>query len=163
VVADDFVQQCVARYIADATTAYEERARTEADDAAADMERCESPLEEAFVRCWSIAQIGADYHLTLDAQMPIGNYRADLIIHSHFRDFPKIVIELDGHEFHEKTKEQVTYRNARDRYLQMAGWKVFHVSGSEFYRDPFGAVADVHDHAIEAARVCEAQRRRRRA
>lgn len=49
---------------------------------------------------------------------------------------PKIAIELDGHDYHEKTKEQVAYRNQRDRDLQAAGWTVLHFSGSEIHRDP---------------------------
>lgn len=46
-------------------------------------------------------------------------------------NFPRIAIELDGHAFHEKTLEQVTYRNERDRNLQREGWQVFHYSFSE--------------------------------
>lgn len=46
-------------------------------------------------------------------------------------NFPRIAIELDGHAFHEKTLEQVTYRNERDRNLQREGWQVFHYSYSE--------------------------------
>lgn len=50
--------------------------------------------------------------------------------------WPKIAIELDGHTFHEKTLEQVTYRNQRDRALQQEGWRVFHYSFDEFKREP---------------------------
>lgn len=57
---------------------------------------------------------------------------------------PKIGIELDGHDWHERTKEQVTYRNQRDRDLQAAGWIVLHYSGSELIRDPFTTVHDAH-------------------
>ena len=49
---------------------------------------------------------------------------------------PRVAIELDGHEFHERTKEQVAYRNERDRDAQAAGWTILHFSGSELYRDP---------------------------
>jgi hypothetical protein len=55
---------------------------------------------------------------------------------------PRIAIEMDGHDFHEKTKEQVTYRNARDRALQRTGWLVLHFSGSEVVRDPERCVID---------------------
>lgn len=58
---------------------------------------------------------------------------------------PKIALELDGHDFHERTKEQVTYRNRRDRDLQADGWIVLHVSGSEFNANPEKVVKEVWD------------------
>lgn len=63
---------------------------------------------------------------------------------------PLIAVELDGHDFHERTKEQVAARNERDRLLTAAGWTVFHYSGSELYRDPSRCVEEVIRHAIDA-------------
>lgn len=81
---------------------------------------------------------------------------------------PKLGIELDGHDFHERTKEQVAARNTRDRDLTAAGWTVLHYSGSELYRDPIACVAEViavgktqHDvfrNAVYAAPVSEVER-----
>jgi very-short-patch-repair endonuclease len=42
----------------------------------------------------------------------------------------RLVVECDGHDFHEKTKQQVTKDNRRERELQIAGWHVFRFSGS---------------------------------
>jgi very-short-patch-repair endonuclease len=39
-----------------------------------------------------------------------------------------IAVELDGHAFHERTPAQVSHRDSRDRALQRAGWKVFHLT-----------------------------------
>lgn len=61
--------------------------------------------------------------------------------------WPLIGIELDGHTFHEKTLEQVTYRNQRDRALQQAGWHVFHFSFSEFNNDPENCLYEVIEFA----------------
>lgn len=61
-----------------------------------------------------------------------------------------IAVELDGHAFHEKTKEQVALRNRRDRDLQAFGWKVFHFSGSEMYRNPIACVTEVAEYAMMA-------------
>lgn len=58
---------------------------------------------------------------------------------------PKVAIELDGHDFHERTKEQVAYRNERDRYVQAEGWTILHFSGSELYRDPLKCARAVVD------------------
>jgi hypothetical protein len=62
-------------------------------------------------------------------------------------NWPLVGIELDGHAFHEKTLEQVTYRNQRDRALQQAGWHVFHFSFSEFTSEPYAKVIEVVDFA----------------
>lgn len=72
---------------------------------------------------------------------------ADEFIATHF---PKIAIELDGHTFHEKTLEQVTYRNARDRNLQRDGWHVFHYSFAEVMERGSGAVIEPIDFARDA-------------
>ena len=57
---------------------------------------------------------------------------------------PKVAIELDGHDFHERTKEQVALRNERDRSAPQAdGWTVLHFSGSELVRDPLKCVQSV--------------------
>lgn len=78
-----------------------------------------------------------DFVVALSGPHP-GTYGSDV-----YTPYPLVAIELDGHEFHERTKEQATRRNRRDRLLQGAGWKVLHVSGSELYRDPEGCVTGV--------------------
>lgn len=57
----------------------------------------------------------------------------------------RIAIELDGHEFHERTKEQVAHRNTRDRKLQTDGWTVLHISGSELWRAPLDRVEEIYE------------------
>lgn len=59
-----------------------------------------------------------------------------------------IGVELDGHAFHEKTPEQATYRNQRDRALQQRNWQVFHFSYSEFTSHPQDCLWEV----VECAR-----------
>ena len=58
-----------------------------------------------------------------------------------------VAIELDGHEFHERTKEQVAYRNQRDRWLLANSWVVLHFSGSELHRQPVECVFHAARHA----------------
>jgi len=57
----------------------------------------------------------------------------------------KVVIECDGHDFHEKTKEQVKRDNERQLALQMAGYDVIRFSGSQIYNEPFQCVKAVYD------------------
>lgn len=64
--------------------------------------------------------------------------------------FRHIAVELDGHDFHERTKEQVNERNQRDRHLQQAGWAVFHFSGSEVVHEPERCVREVREMGLES-------------
>lgn len=70
-------------------------------------------------------------------QHAIGNYRVDfaLIVDMWGDGDIKVVIECDGHDFHEKTKQQATRDKKRDRELQKAGWKVLRYTGSEIFKD----------------------------
>lgn len=55
----------------------------------------------------------------------------------------RIAIELDGHEFHERTVEQVIVRDQRDRNLHAADWEIFHFSGTELHQQPVACVRQV--------------------
>lgn len=121
------------------------------------ISRTESPLEAAFVAAWMASEEGHHGTITWRAQSAVEvdgrGYRLDFVFEpSEFGvlgdligpQCPKVALELDGHDFHEKTKEQVTYRNRRDRDLQSDGWTVLHVSGSEFNRDPEAVTREVY-------------------
>ena len=129
-------------------------------DAEDDHQSYGSPIEAIFAVWWEAARMesslyGLDPNLELISQVEVvaggHTYRLDFAVRGIDVDQlllakearipePLLAIELDGHDFHERTKEQVTDRNRRDRDLQAAGWKVLHVSGSELYRDPRGVV-----------------------
>lgn len=55
----------------------------------------------------------------------------------------RLAVECDGHDFHERTKEQAARDRARDRRLQEAGYTVMRFTGSEIYRDPVKCVLEV--------------------
>lgn len=59
----------------------------------------------------------------------------------------RIFIELDGHDFHEKTKEQVAHDKKRERDLSDKCDALLRYSGSEVYQDPSKVVNDVLTHA----------------
>jgi hypothetical protein len=46
-----------------------------------------------------------------------------------------IAVECDGHDFHEKTKEQAAADKARDREIVAAGITVLRFTGSEIWKD----------------------------
>lgn len=120
----------------------------------------DSPLEAIFWAWWlalgrddrylaSIIEFQPQFEVTAAGQ----DYRLDFCVlpTEDFRDrlakygiaWPRIGAEVDGHAFHEKTQEQVAYRNKRDRDLQQAGWRIFHYSWSEVVTNPVLCVSEV--------------------
>lgn len=47
-----------------------------------------------------------------------------------------LVVECDGHDFHERTKEQAKRDRSYDRKLTAAGITLLRFTGSEIFRDP---------------------------
>ena len=77
-------------------------------------------------------------------QITIGSYRVDFYIcHVGFGDDVPLIVECDGHDFHEKTKEQAQRDKARDRYLVGQGYRVLRFTGSEIYRSPFDVAEEI--------------------
>ena len=70
-----------------------------------------------------IPQFKVDKFLTVDFLF----YVEDLDI--------KLIVECDGHDFHEKTKEQAKKDKQRDRYLITSGFYVLRFTGSEIWND----------------------------
>lgn len=61
----------------------------------------------------------------------------------------KLVIECDGHEFHEKSKEQVKNDNERQYLLKMAGYDILRFSGSEIYNKPFECAEKTYNYIMK--------------
>ena len=76
-------------------------------------------------------------------QVEIGNYRVDFELINH-KD-KKIIVECDGHEFHQKSKQQVEKDNQRERDLKKLGYEVVRFSGSEIFKDAEKCVKDLLD------------------
>jgi len=49
----------------------------------------------------------------------------------------KMVVECDGHDFHDRSKEQARKDRERDRMLQSLGYPVYRYTGSEIWADVF--------------------------
>ncbi|MGB4345806.1 MAG: DUF559 domain-containing protein [Burkholderiaceae bacterium] len=81
-------------------------------------------------------RIGFGLHIF--PQFTIGKYRVDFLL--EYTDGPQpnqVVIELDGHDFHDKDKAQRAYEKGRDRFLVASGYRVLHFTGSEVVSDPY--------------------------
>lgn len=93
---------------------------------------------------WFVLRAQAEVTLPQGSQ-----YRVDFLVEpvdqtvAASPDWTPLAVELDGHDFHERTREQVALRDRRDRDLQAAGWKVFHFSFAEFTKRPMDCVAEV--------------------
>lgn len=81
-------------------------------------------------------------------QVIIENYRVDFLL-ARFcwktRSHKFLVIECDGHDFHERTKEQAKKDRERDRRLQELGFTVFRFTGSEIWADPMACANQIMD------------------
>lgn len=123
---------------------------------------CKSPIEKIFAFAYDIVLYNqgfpADELLRIDAQVNIETNG-----HRYFADFVfdtskmkctrygrplKLIIECDGHDYHEKTKEQIRKDNQREYDLKMAGYDVLHFSGSQIYRDPIKCAQDTFDYIV---------------
>lgn len=103
--------------------------------------KCKSPIEIIYCVAFETTNIKHNLHVELipqyDVHIAEKNYILDFAIigSDKFREI-KLAVECDGHEFHERTKEQVAYRNRRDMDLQKLGFDILHFSGAEIVEDP---------------------------
>lgn len=74
----------------------------------------------------------------------IGPYVIDFAFVNPWGDRPLLIaVELDGHDFHEKTKEQARKDKKRDRTLAAAGWTTLRFTGSEVYADAKAVLREI--------------------
>jgi very-short-patch-repair endonuclease len=118
------------------------------------LAKCESPIERIFYTQFICVKSWLDLR-SINTRIKIfpqkiiktsGNeYRVDFYIEKPKSDGEtiKLIIECDGHEFHERTKEQAMRDKKRDRELIKCGYKVIHFTGSEIYKDAFYCVNEV--------------------
>ena len=81
-------------------------------------------------------------------QASVGEYRADFLIHDcsvplEVGEPRWIAVECDGHDFHEKTKEQARRDKRRDRFFQSQGIRVLRFAGSEIWASPEDCAEEV--------------------
>lgn len=77
-------------------------------------------------------------------QKKIGKYTVDfLLVHENLNLF--IVIECDGHQFHEKTKKQAAHDKERDRFFTKKGYILLRYTGSQICEDPQEMTEDISE------------------
>lgn len=110
-----------------------------------EVELCESPIEQ-MLGIWisylvEVTGFGDEGCCVLSSQQeiqtPLGLFRVDFVVAAKTGGkHVSLVVECDGHDFHEKTKEQARRDKKRDRALMLAGYGVVHFTGSEIWADP---------------------------
>jgi very-short-patch-repair endonuclease len=83
------------------------------------------------------------------------DWLADFVISVPTYTDKKIIVECDGHDFHERTKEQAMRDRARDRAAQAAGYQMMRFTGAEIFRDPLKCVRET---LTELKKLSEAAR-----
>lgn len=95
---------------------------------------------------YGVPNLMSSFHMHVWSQVKIGKYTADFLVayrHGGSNDIRYLVIECDGHDFHERTKKQAEHDRRRDREMQSSGIPVLRVTGSEVWRSPIKAAFDV--------------------
>lgn len=92
----------------------------------------EQMLECAFARVLDDREL-CDMHYNLTPDVMVGGYRFDFVMRYFGNDV--FGVECDGHEWHERTRQQASYDRARDRALLKLGLPTVRFTGSDIHRD----------------------------
>lgn len=81
-------------------------------------------------------------------QFLVRQYRVDFRIIMRSPDGPSVsvLVECDGHDFHERTPEQAMKDRERDRALSLDGWRLLRFTGREIRRRPERCVREICHH-----------------
>lgn len=117
------------------------------------ISNCESPIEKMLCLCLleQIESLRKKHNILFDTQFEIEieskHFRLDFYIEisskTWYPSTHKIIIECDGHEFHEKTKSQAKRDKERDRIFTRNGYHILRYTGQEITIDPFGCSNEI--------------------
>ncbi len=130
---------------------------------------CESPIERVMAaavvavfeieECRPLIFIPAEYllkgnvQLGIAPQAQVGDWRVDFLLIDRTLKKPlSVIIECDGHQFHERDQDQALRDRSRDRAAQSIGAHVFRFTGREIWKDPIKCAREVFDLLERAAR-----------
>lgn len=104
--------------------------------------------------------------LTIEPQAQLGEYRVDFLLtyQECLPDFDQkvklkdgteipsikdvtvhLIVECDGHDFHDRSKEQASRDRERDRELKKLGYEVFRYTGSDIWKNPLACATEAVD------------------
>jgi very-short-patch-repair endonuclease len=126
--------------------------RNRCDNIESLLRATKSPIERDFLVAFCDAAVARGYRVGLHAssslhegadatigiwpQKMMFRYVLDFAITFWFRGAPfHLAIECDGHEFHQKTKEQADRDTARERAISAWGYRVLRFTGRQINAD----------------------------
>lgn len=65
--------------------------------------------------------------------------------------YVRLIVEIDGHDYHERTKDQAKHDKYRDRFLTKNGFVVFRYTGSEVYNNIGEIIQEIDDYIYRKA------------
>ena len=104
------------------------------------MNQNKSPIEVMMDTALEEAVDVLNSGLTIHRQKKVLGYRADFLLENEVGAM--LVVECDGHDFHERTPAQAQHDRSRDRKMQASGHFVMRFTGSEIYRDPLACALE---------------------
>ncbi len=97
-------------------------------------------------------------HIGICTQHQLGPYHLDFLVTAYDLQLMKeprvptvvgrVAVETDGHDFHERTKEQAKHDRRKDRFVQAAGLKILRFTGSEVNENPIRCAKEAIDAAF---------------
>lgn len=109
-------------------------------------EMISSPIERiVYINLYQLQENGFDPgDLVIIPQARVGRYTVDFLV-THTTTTSRIVVECDGHDFHEKTRKQAAHDKKRDRFFIKEGYQVLRYTGSEICEKPVQICRDIMD------------------
>ena len=110
--------------------------------------------------------------LTIEPQAQLGEYRVDFLLtyQTSLPDFATkkklkdgteipgvrdvvthLIVECDGHDYHDRSKEQASRDRERDRELKKLGYEVFRYTGADIWRDPVAHARECLEVLVQGA------------
>ena len=109
-----------------------------------------SAIEKLFLIEWVYNKVDEKFNVSLLTQHKVntdkGTYTVDFSVTKIGTKSPILAIELDGHEFHEKTREQAKSDKSRERAIVSSGIPVFRFTGSEIFQNTRRCVIEISDY-----------------
>lgn len=110
---------------------------------------CDSPIEELMLAHLANRLVFIGHELSwekpklkcerdgpvITAQAPVGGFVLDFLVEHRGKRF---AIECDGHEYHDRTRQQVAKDKQRDRRVICHGVETLRFSGSEIWNNGIG-------------------------
>lgn len=115
-------------------------------------EKSQSPMEALYAAAFHLLRERLNVPrapvVILEEQAHVGPYRVDFLFRCKAQDgsVKRLVVEIDGHDFHDRTKEQASKDRSRDRWMTERGYVVIRFTGSDVWNDPFSCAEQTSDH-----------------